>query len=190
MPHSYYDKATEIMRASFPARAKATEIMSTVFPGLALADRVMADAGFFPRGGRGGRTAGTSGGLVGESSPGVIGRWRDGGRPVRTGPHYRRGGRSSVADLIAQDVRRAGQSGGPVVDIRVWAAKLQEAGVSQEVIAGGYEDAGGDAVLSAAQQQGNTDTFLADFVEAMQELGASPEVLVGTYQSAGGRIGG
>lgn len=179
MARDSYDKATAILRASFPARAAGDETVNRHFPAFGAADRVMAGAGLIPKGTRGG-----AGGAL------FNGGRRD-GRGIYPGPRTARGpaARSVAQELISSDAAAAAASGGPVVDIRVWAGKLGEAGVPSETIYGSYEAAGGDAALSAQQQAGETSGFLSDFVGALEGAGVSAEVVVGTYQEAGGRIG-
>ena len=207
-----YDKANEILDRAFPARAKANAIMSRSFPAMARGDRVLADSGIAPRGGRGSLQPGTAGGIWTPAAGGRAGDERGGGTQapdapgVYTGPRTARGplyvgpgrftgriavpGASPAATLIAEDAARAVARGIPAVDIRVWAAKLGEAGVASDDIYAAYENAGGDASLSAQQQRGDTSSFLTYFVGGLEQLGVSPEVIVGAYQEAGGRIGG
>ena len=207
-----YDKANEILDRVFPARARANAIMAGRFPATAKGDRVMADAGLIPKGGRGSLQPGTAGGIWTPAAGGRAGDERGGGTQapdapgVYTGPREARGplyvgpgrftgriavpGASPAATLIAEDAARAVARGIPTVDIRVWAAKLQEAGVSGDDIFAAYENAGGDAQLSSQQQRGDTSSFLLTFVGGLEELGVSSEVVVGAYQQAGGRIGG
>lgn len=174
-----YDDATKIIGRAFPSMAAANEIVGRAFPSMAAGDRILAGAGLFPRGGRGGKsrgdekpTAGTSGGLRGGRRPGAV------AGPHRTGP------RSPAARIVGDD-----SAAGGVVNINVWAAKLQGAGISAEAIRNAYESAGGDAVLAPAEAAGDTADFLADFVEALEAQGADPATILGTYQQAGG-LGG
>lgn len=187
MASDSYSKATQILRTRFPARATADDIVDRKFPAFGAADRIVAGAGLIPQGTRGGKTGG------GRGSVGPLAGNRRGTYP---GPRIPRGPaeRSVAADLIAQDADRAAQDaaegkGGAAVDIRVWAAKLQQAGVAGETIFAAYDAAGGDAELSAQQQAGATGGFLADFVGGLEDQGVAPEVVLGTYQQAGGRIG-
>lgn len=192
-----YDAANDILNRQFPARERANRIMREQFPATAAADRVMAESGLIPKWGRS-LPPGGRGDTQAPLQPGTAGGLQDGGRGVYTGPRTARGphyvgpgrfvGRTPVAELIVGDVARAAGSGIPVVDIRVWAERLQAAGVPEATIFAAYNDAGGSPDLAAEQARGDTSDFLGDFVGALEGYGVAPEIILGAYQEAGGRL--
>ena len=152
-------KGNAIIDQHLPSISRGNNILATHMPHVAAGNAMMFQNSVTPRGP-----------MSGVMPPTAI--------PIPYSPT------SPLAQAIA--VNAATNPGG--VQITVWVGIMEQEGVSVDQIAAAYQCAGGDPVLSAAEQAGNTSSFLGTFVQCLQQQGVDSAIIAGSYQQAGGTL--